>query len=52
MGTAIDNPLESADEADLSTYQTCPCHGLLYDTVITTECPLCEKEREDRLGTT
>lgn len=48
----MDNRVDSGAGIDLGDVRKCRIHGLLFDADITDSCPLCERERTDRIAGT
>lgn len=52
VGIFMDNRVDSGAGIDLGDVRKCRIHGLLFDADITDSCPLCERERTDRIAGT
>jgi|GEM_PF-6596095 len=50
VGTLMDKRVDSGAGIDLGDVRKCRVHGLLFDADIADSCPLCERERTDRIA--
>lgn len=50
MDSVTDDHVGSSENVELGEIRKCQIHGVLFDADIAEECPLCERDRVDRLG--